>query len=255
MPTPAEQTEVVYPLVVRPRTGDDGERFEFVHLDLPGNPFPIVGSREGRPEINAKAAVSADALSRCDAPPLGEILALSAEYCQHEIGHARTLRQAFERIKSDKAYLELVVTISNQGHARAHVSCYADAVLGRASRVVKMLRVEQAPPRGNPPLPAVIRDTARRLAEWVQGLAQELQPYENDIENIPIPPSEAIEVHFVSDAIVSGEVSNAVRAMLTGYTDCTLTLWQYIPRRFVLLPWKARFARRLQTRQRVAALG
>jgi len=237
------------------RREHEGRELEFVHLDLPGNPFPIVGCPDGRTETNEKSAALAYAMSHCDPDVLNEILALAIQYCETRITECQRLREEFERIKKQKSYLEIQILVSNRGKYPAYVSTFADVKIGNVKDTVRMSFIDESGIiEGTTNWRLVIRDQARRIADWIPSLSGELANFQSGIQMVSVAPSESVDLHFVSDDEISQLVADAVSAMKTGYTDCELTLWQYVPRRIRWLPWAARFIRKIKTIQKTTSV-
>lgn len=253
VPAQGSRKPVVFPVVRRERE-EDGEKRVLIHLALPGNPFPIVGARNGRADLNEKAEPLIYAMSCCDDAILRSVLSLAVEECDYHIGHCRRLRDALEKIKKERLFLELALIVTNKGASTAYLSCFAEARLGNAKKPVAMTRVDDTVQDDEKPnYPSVIRDDARRLTDWLPELKQQLQAYDTGVENIPVPAGETIQIHFVSDDTVPQPIADAITALLTGYAHSAVSVWQYLPRRFLLLPRVARFRRKLTTLQSLTA--
>ncbi len=253
VPAQGEQAEEVFKTHAVARTVE-GRELEFIHLNLPGNPFPIIGSQEGRPEINEKAASLIYAMSHCDASILKTILGLAVEFCGLRIDACKRLRGEFERLKHVVAFLEIQILVSNRGKSPAYLSTFANITVGDTKDAVAMAVVDDSPQGDNPKWQIVARDKARRLVDWVPELKDNLLEYQGGVQNLAISPHETVTLHFVSDESVSREVVDAVNAMRTGYADCGLSLWQYLPRKVRWFPRAGRFVRKLQTVQKMTSV-
>lgn len=249
IPAASKDSPVVFPLRTI-ATEKEGRKLEFVHLDLPGNPFPIVGSLNGRPEINAKTVALGYAMSCCDDKILRAVLDLGVKYCDVRLSQTSQLRQEFQRIKEDLKYLELQILISNLGTAPAFLSTSARIQIGKEQSQVNLTLIDDRPQEDPPNWRVVIKDRARRLSEWIPAKRNEINRYQSVVENMTLAPSQSLTVHFVSNDPVADSVVQAVNAMRTGYASSTLTLWQYLPRMHRFFPFWGRFTKQIRSAQK-----
>jgi hypothetical protein len=243
----------VFPLVKITKEVD-GEHREFIHLDLPGNPFPIVGSQTGRPELNEKAAAVAFALSHCDTELLQKVLECAVRYCDSRVGHRQKLREEFETLKQQQHHLELRVLVSNHGASPAYLSTFADVTLADSRGTAKLELVDDSPHGEKVNYSLLIKDSARRLADWLPEHRDELREYQNRVQSVSLGPAQTISLHFVSQDTITDATRNAVVAMQNGYTDCSLSLWQYLPRHLRHFHKFGRYVKRVGSVQKVTSL-
>lgn len=249
VPDAAANEPVVFPLVKR-EMSKDGESLEFVHLDLPGNPSPVVGSLSGRPETNKKVAALAYALSRCNESMLREILRIAIRLSSRQVNHAARLRSELERIKTETVYLELELVITNRGGTSGFVATTADLAVG-GNRPIHLAAIEFVEGAEKQAAYVEIRDHARRVLDTEPRLAQALGRYESLARYLVVQPGQPHRVKLVSVFPIDRATQDAVQAIRTGYTACDVTITQYIPRRHSWLGHIAKFERRLTTTQQV----
>lgn len=245
----------VFPLVTID-TEKDGRQLQYVHLDLPGNPFPIVGSPAGRPETNKKTEALAYALSKCNVDLLRAVTGLAIRYCNKRLGDFRSLRAEFERIKRETSFLELRLVLANRGKSPAFLSAFGDIQVGSdfAPIRISILPDKPAGEGQDTDWSTVVRDTARRLSDWIPDIRDALRQYDSAAHNVVLNPGESLSLHFVSDDAIPDGVRRNVDVLRTGYADCAISLWQYTPRRSRFLGRAGRFVRRIHSRQRLTGV-
>lgn len=247
VPEAPQRQPVVFPLVEK-QVEKDGQDLVFVHLDLPGNPFPVVGSRSGRPELNTKAGALAYSLSVCDTALLSQILTIGRNHANQQVQEATNLRAEFEAIRHQATYLQVRLAVANRGKTSAYLSTTARLTVGRNAPVALSV-VDFDEKAESQPTSTLIRDWASRLADWAPNLVPLVEGYQSVIRYITLDSNDCQQLLFVSDSTVSTTLRDAINAIRTGHAKCTIELSQYTPRRTGWLGLLNRFEKRIKVVQ------
>jgi hypothetical protein len=253
LPTLVADTEL-FPVVAIPHTLE-GREVEFLHIDLPGNPRPLIGSPSGDPSTNKKLRPLIDLLARPTPNGLKRLLQITAEYAEYVRKHSRAVIVELERLKDQQhlVYLEIIVT--NHGSHTALLG--DDAVLHVAPKMpaIKLLHHPFDPSLDPRQLEAVI--LAERLQrfrdsypEASKALARAQAP---SVRYLTVGPKETRRLSFVSDAPLDANAREAAAALKSGFLSAELLLSQFVLRPAWVPAWLSRQSlqrRRRQTLQR-----
>lgn len=251
IPLNTENEKSQFPITINQST-EDGKNLEYYHLDLPGNAFPIVGSRDGDKNKNEKVKSLRIAMSICDAKLLRDILKLAVKYCEVTIEKMKIIRSELNRIKNQQKYVEIQLLLTNLGKSAAFLSTKSILVIEKQNTQINLRYInDKNQDEKNPDYRIMIKDKSRKLLDWIPQSKDEIKPFESIVETIVIEPSQTLDLHFVSNEQISQQsIDDAIRALQTGYTSCLISLFQYIPKKSRVFAKFGKFVKEIKSIQK-----
>ena len=244
-----QSLEPVFDIVYQTRK-KDGEDLEFIHLDFPSNPFPLVGSDNGRKHLNEKIMPLILSMAFCQIDDLKSILSNSKKYIEQTILELKSLREEFSKIKSESSYLTVKITLTNTGKQPVFVS--SSCLLSIQNKTpVKLFLSDYDENASQQKYSTHIKDSARRLAEWSPTYVNELKEFEATLNILSISPNESITRTFVSKETVSDEIISATNALKTGFASCSLSFEQFASRKRRAIPVLGTYSKRVTSFQKL----